>query len=160
MWLTLHVPQDERKHVDVGQKVRFAADGHAETAHGQITWKSPEVDDKTRTMKVRIELPNPKGHLLANTFGTGTIILREEPKALVVSNGAVHSDGNCHIVFVQDKDFHKSGAPKLFHVRSIRLGARNDKHTEVIGVLPGEFVVAQGSEALRTQLLKSSLGEG
>jgi membrane fusion protein, heavy metal efflux system len=161
MWLSLHVPQDDRQRVQVGHTVRFRADGLSEVVPGKITWKSPEVDDVRRTMQVRVELPNPKGHLLANTFGTGTIILREEKSAVVVKNGAVHSDGNCNIVFVRDKDFFTNGAPKLFHVRSIRLGARNDEYTEVIaGVLPGEVVIVNGSEALRTQLLKSTLGAG
>ena len=48
-------------------------------------------------------------------------------------------------MFVRDKDYLKAGAPKVFHVRKVRLGAKDGKNTEIIaGVLPGELVVDQG----------------
>ena len=80
---------------------------------------------------------------------------------MVVPNEAVQSDGDCQIVFVRNKRFFEADAPKLFHVRKVRLGARNDKYTEILaGVLPGEVVATKGSAALKAQLLKNSLGEG
>ena len=39
-------------------------------------------------MKVRVDLPNADGRLRANTFGTGRIVLREEPQAIVVPSEA------------------------------------------------------------------------
>jgi len=50
---------------------------------------------------------------------------------------------------------------KVFHVRSVRLGASNDEYTEVIsGVLPGEIIATAGSDVLKAQLLKNNLGAG
>jgi cobalt-zinc-cadmium efflux system membrane fusion protein len=64
-------------------------------------------------------------------------------------------------VFVRDKNFLHEGAPKVFHVRKVRPGARDDKYTEIIaGVLPGEVVATKGSGTLRGELLKNNLGEG
>ena len=52
-------------------------------------------------------------------------------------------------------------SPKVFHVRTVRLGAKNEKFTEIIaGVLPGEVVATKGSDVLRAELLKNNLGEG
>jgi len=49
----------------------------------------------------------------------------------------------------------------VFHVPTVRLGTKNEKYTEVLaGVLPGEVVAAKGSDVLRAELLKNSLGEG
>lgn len=49
----------------------------------------------------------------------------------------------------------------MFHVRTVRIGARDGKNTEIIaGVVPGELVVTKGSTALRAELLKNNLGEG
>jgi cobalt-zinc-cadmium efflux system membrane fusion protein len=119
------------------------------------------VDEKTRTVEVRADLDNANGRLRASTFGAGTIVLREEEQAVVVPHEAVHWEGNCHVVFVYDKDSPKKGAPKVFHVRSIRPGAKDDRHTEIIaGVLPGEMVATKNSGVLRAQLLKSNLGAG
>lgn len=160
MWLTLDLRVEDAKLVALGQEVRFWPDGGQE-ARGRITWISTEADQKTRTVKVRASLENGDGRLRANTFGSGKVVLREESQAVVVPNPAVHWEGCCHIVFVRDKDFFKDGAPKVFHIRIVRPGAKDDEQTEVIaGVLPGEVVATKGSAALRAQLLRGNLGEG
>jgi membrane fusion protein, heavy metal efflux system len=161
LWLTLHVRQEEVKHLALGQPVRFHPDGDREEAAGKVAWISTEVDEKTRTVKVRANLENAAGRLRANAFGAGRIILREEKYAVVVPKEAVHWDGDCHVVFVRDKDYLTEGAPKVFHVRPVRLGARDESHVELLaGVLPGEVVAAKGSAVLLAQLLKGQLGEG
>ena len=78
-----------------------------------------------------------------------------------VPNEAVQWDGCCSVVFVRDKDYLKPDAPKVFHVRKVRTGAKDGTNTEVVaGVLPGELVVTKGSGLLLTELLRGSLGEG
>jgi cobalt-zinc-cadmium efflux system membrane fusion protein len=163
MWLMLDVRQDDASFLSLGQKVLFkSSDSKTKTdASGTISWISTEVDDKTRTVKVRVDLPNTDHRLRANTFGTGRIVLREEPRAIMIPTEAVHTDGDCAIVFVRDKNFFKPDAPKFFHVREVRLGAREGDNTEIIaGVLPGEILASKNSMVLEAQLLKSNLGEG
>jgi cobalt-zinc-cadmium efflux system membrane fusion protein len=49
----------------------------------------------------------------------------------------------------------------VFHVRTVRLGAKNEKYSEVLaGVLPGEVIATKGSDVLRAEMLKNNLGEG
>jgi hypothetical protein len=86
------------------------------------------VDEKTRTVKVWAELAHADGKLRASTVGAGRIILREEPNAVVVPKDAVHWEGCCHVVFVRDKNYLKEGALKVFHVRKVVPGARNEQH--------------------------------
>ncbi len=94
----------------------------------------------------------------ANTFGTGKIVLRDEPKSIVVPSEAIHWDGKCNVVFVRDKNFFKPDAPKVFYVRSVRLGVKDGDNTEIIaGVLPGEVIASKNSVVLEAQLLKSSM---
>ena len=120
------------------------------------------ADGQTRMVQVRADLPNPDGQLRDETFGTGRVILREEQDAVVVPARSIHWEGCCHIVFVRDKSYFASPeSPKVFHVRSVRMGATNNGFTEIIaGVLPDEVVATQGSDVLRSQLLKNNLGEG
>lgn len=161
MWLMLNVRQEDAKYVSLGQPIRFATDSGGVRLTGQVTWISTTVDEKTRTVRLRAELPNPVGQLRASTFGAGQIVLREENQAVVVPNEAVHWDSSCYVVFVRNKDFFQENAPKVFHTRTVRLGARDDKHTEIIaGVLPGEVVANKGSGVLRSSLLKNNLGAG
>lgn len=163
MWLTLDVRQDDAKYLSLGQTVLFRPGDSKDEPQikGSLVWISTAADDQTRTVKVRVDLPNSDGKLRANTFGIGRIVLREEPRAVVVPSEAVHSDGDCSVVFVRDKEFLREGAPKYFHIRKVRLGVRDADTTEIIaGVLPGEVIASKNSVVLEAQLLKSNLGAG
>lgn len=162
MWLTLNVRHDQAEHVRIGQRVLFQPSHRAAAEiQGAVAWISTEVDDETRTVEVRVDLPNDDGSLRANTFGAGRIVLREEPQAIVVPSEAVHWDGCCQVVFVRDKNFLQPNAPKFFHVRKVRTGAQQGDVTEVIaGLLPGEVIASKNSRVLGAQLLKSNLGAG
>ncbi len=151
MWLMLNVSAEEAGRLALGQPVHFRPDGNHAEASGE-----------TRMVAVRAELDNPRGQLRNETFGTGRIVLREEQAAIAVPNEAIHWEGCCHVVFVRDRGyFDEPGSPKVFHVRTVRLGAKTEKCTEIIaGLLPGEVVATKGSDVLRAELLKNSLGEG
>jgi cobalt-zinc-cadmium efflux system membrane fusion protein len=163
MWLMLDVRQQDLGLLALGQDVGFRPGGRKDEAVGKLAWISTAVDQKTRTAKVRANLDNADGRLPAHLFGGGRVALRVEDRAVVVPSEAIQWDGDCHLVFVQDKDFHRESAPKVFHVRQVRPGVHNELQgtTEVIaGLLPGEVVATKGSDVLRAELLKSSLGEG
>ncbi|MHB8972731.1 MAG: efflux RND transporter periplasmic adaptor subunit [Pirellulaceae bacterium] len=162
MWLSLNVPLEDARRVAIGQEVQFRPDGDRHEVTGTLAWISTAADAQTRMVAARAELPNAEGQLRDETFGQGRIILRKEAEAIAVPNEAVHSEGCCHVVFVRDKGFFDSKtSPKVFHVRTVRLGAKNEKYTEILaGVLPGEVVATKGSDVLRAELLKNSLGEG
>jgi cobalt-zinc-cadmium efflux system membrane fusion protein len=165
LWLTLRVRLEDISRVAVGQAVRFRADGHPIEEAGTVAWVGPAADETTRTVPVRVALPNPAGRHRAGTFGTADIVLREEPHAVIVPASAVHWEGCCHVVFVRDERYDRPDAPKVFHVRTVRPGASAASAagpmTEIIaGVLPGERVAAAGSGVLRSELLKNNLGEG
>ena len=163
LWLTLNLRQDDAKYVSLGQKVLFRASGSANEpdSQGTVGWISTDADDVTRTVKVRVDLSNPDGKLRTNTFGTGRIVLREEPKSIVIPSDAIHWDGTCNVVFVRDKNFMQPGAPKVFHVRSVRPGVKENDTTEIVaGLFPGEVIASKNSVVLEAQLLKANLGAG
>jgi membrane fusion protein, heavy metal efflux system len=163
LWLNLNVRQEDAKYVSHGQPVLFRSSdsGNEPETKGTVSWISTGADDVTRTVKVRVDLPNTDGRLRANTFGTGRIVLRDEPKAIVVPSEAIHWDGTCNVVFVRDKNYFQPNAPKIFHVRTVRPGVKDGATTEVIaGLLPGEVIASKNSVILEAQLLKSNLGAG
>jgi membrane fusion protein, heavy metal efflux system len=161
LWLLLDVPVEQARYVQPGLLVRFVADGDSRTYEGPVTWISPEVEKETRTVKVRAELANQDGQLRSESFGSGQIVLREDPQAIVVPKEAIHWEGCCHVAFVRDRDYLKQGAFKVFHTRMVRPGTTSGRYTEVVaGLLPGEVVVTRGSGVLRAELLKGNLGAG
>jgi cobalt-zinc-cadmium efflux system membrane fusion protein len=161
MWLTLNVRLGDVRYLSLGQRVLFWPDDGTRGVGGTLNWISTRVDEKTRTVEARAEAENVDGMLRAGAFGSGRIVLRTEPRAVVVPSEAVHWEGCCHVVFVRDKDFLRPGSLKVFHVREVRPGVRDAQQTEIIaGLLPGEVVATRGTAALRAQLLKNNLGAG
>lgn len=168
MWLTLRVRSDHAGRIKPGQPVRFKHPGHTGPAawdSGSVVWVSPAADEKTRTVPVRVDLPNPSDRHHANTFGTAEVVLRAEPDAVVVPSGAVHWEGCCYVVFVRDRDYETTGAPKVVHVRKVRPGVETEAATGPVtevaaGLLPGEWVAVRNSGVFRSELLKNDLGEG
>jgi cobalt-zinc-cadmium efflux system membrane fusion protein len=161
VWLMLAVRGEDADRLAVGLPVHFRHPGHADADAGTVTWVSPAVDERTRTVAVRVELNNRDGRHAAGTFGRAEVVLRDEPNAVVVPSEAVHWEGDCHVVFVRDKGFDSAGSPKVFHVRTVKPGVSAGGRTELIaGVLPGELVATRQSGVLRSELLKADLGEG
>ena len=162
MWLQLSVPLENMNQIAIGQRIRFTPDGSRQVVEGELDWIDTSADQDTRMLEVRALLVNDGGRLRNETFGMGEIILREEADAIVIPTGASHWEGCCQVVFVRDKDYFSApDSYKVFHVRSVRLGAQNGDVTEVIsGVLPGEVIATAGSDVLKAQLLKNNLGAG
>lgn len=162
MWLQLSVPLENMDQLALGQRIRFTPDGSRQVVEGVLDWINTSADKDTRMLEVRAVLANNEGRLRNETFGMGEIVLREESDAIVIPTGASHWEGCCQVVFVRDKNYFDSpDSYKVFHVRSVRLGAVNGDVTEVIsGVLPGEVIATSGSDVLKAQLLKNNLGAG
>jgi multidrug efflux pump subunit AcrA (membrane-fusion protein) len=117
-----------------------------------VSWISTSVDEKTRTLKVRANLTNPKGRLRASTFGQGRIILREEKRAIVVPNEAVHWEGDCHVAFVRDKHYDPRGGEHWSNCMSM-LVTGGLTHGQVVG-----STEAKGGEVKEGRVTPSDLG--
>jgi cobalt-zinc-cadmium efflux system membrane fusion protein len=148
LWVTLDVRQEDIARLRKGQRITFRPDGAtAIETTGTVSWISTEVDDKTRTVRVRAEVENPDGQLRARSFGTGRILIAEQPEAVAVPSTALQWKGSDALVFIQQKD------GLSFEPRPVRLGLRDDDYTEVLdGVRPGEIVATTGSHMLKSQL--------
>jgi cobalt-zinc-cadmium efflux system membrane fusion protein len=155
MWVTASLPPADARRVAIGQEMVFMPDGAADDpVSGQIAWTSTEVDEKTRTVQVRAEVPNPEGRILAHTFGRARIAVARADAAVVVPSEAVQWDGAANVVFVRVNS-------TVFAARTVVLGAQQDGVTEIwSGLLPGERVATAGSYVLVSQLNNEKLGAG
>lgn len=161
VWLVLNVGQEDARYLQAGLPVEFRSDNDMHAATGRISWISPAIDQRTRTLQTRVALDPGQEGFRDKTFGTGRIILRQEPQAVVVPRAAVQTASDAQFIFVRDRDYLQAGAPKVFHVRQVRLGARDDKYVEVLaGVLPGEVVASEGASVLYAHVLRSNFGAG
>jgi cobalt-zinc-cadmium efflux system membrane fusion protein len=155
MWLCLDLPSNDLAQIKPDMMVRFQPDQSSlEPITGKINWISSEVDTRTRTGKVYVEVENASGNLRAGQFGMGTITILNEDEVLTVPEQAVQWDGCCNVVFVQQ-------AADVYEPRKVRLGThRAGFYTVQAGVMAGERVVTQGSYLMKTEILKDSIGAG
>ncbi len=161
MWLMMNFNQDDAGLIRIGSNVNFESDSNGNSVAGKVAWISPTIDDRTRTISVRANIVNDGEQMRNNTFGTAKVLLREEPKAMVVPKLAIQSTADATFVFVRDKNFFRPDSPLFFHVRQVAIGTSDDAHVELLaGVLPGEVIVTKGSASLLAQLLKGNLGAG
>ena len=146
--LIFNLPLEAVQLVKVGQDFRFKAElVEDQIITGKIDWVSPELDDKTHTVKVRASFANPDGKVRPNTFGKGEIQVGKQAKAIIVPDSCIQYMSNKPFIFVRLDDL-------SFQAKAVELGIRNgDKIQITKGLLAGEKVVFTGSNMLRAELL-------
>lgn len=159
VWIVANVPEAQMTLLRVGTaaEIRSAAIGDA-VLDARVSYIDPQLNEDTRTGRVRLDVPNPKGNLRAGMFvevgfqtGTGAATGEE----IVVPTIAVQRVGEKNIVFVPKED--EAGA---FEVREIETGGEVGEYTRISsGLKIGEKIATKGSFALKTQLQKAEMGE-
>lgn len=155
MWALLEVPESEAHLVRAGQPVRLWFEARpAETLEGSIARVGASVDRASRTVRARVELPNPDQHLKAGAFLRARVRVAADHEAVVIPEAAVQRAEGHTLAFVKKGE-------GLFEPVPIELGLTFGKLVEVTGGLaPGAEVVTTGAFLLKTELLKESIGAG
>jgi Cu(I)/Ag(I) efflux system membrane fusion protein len=69
LWIKLDAYESDMTWIRYGQKVEFTTEAYpGEVFKGKITFISPTLDSKTRTVKVRVNVSNPDGKLKPEMF--------------------------------------------------------------------------------------------
>jgi len=110
---------------------------------GRVSVVSDAVDPSTRTLRVRVVLPNSGNRIKPGMFG-GIRILRSTASGILVPASAVIRAGNDTYVFVG------SGNGR-FERRSVTPGRTSDGQAEIVsGINAGEVIVTEGALLLRS----------
>lgn len=159
VWVVANVPEAQMTllRVGTGAEIRSAAIGET-VLNARISYIDPQLNEDTRTGRVRLDVPNPNGNLRAGMFvevgfqtGTGEATGEE----LVVPTIAIQRIGEKNVVFIPKED--EAGA---FEVREIETGGEVENYTWVVsGLKVGEKVVTKGSFTLKTQMQKGEMGD-
>lgn len=77
LWLWLEAYESDLSWLRFGQEVNFTVEAYpGETFTGKVTFISPELDRKTRTVPIRVQVSNEQGRLKPGMFARGTIFSR------------------------------------------------------------------------------------
>lgn len=151
VWVFANLPIEEATRLKEGQPGTIVPkDGEALTA--PLTYIAPIADDKTRTVRVRVEVQNPDGRLKPNEYVDVRFSLAGAP-ALAVPQSAITTIGKARGVFSVRKG--------RYAFVPIETGREGGGWVEVrSGLVPGEEVATEGVFDLKNVLLKETIGEG
>lgn len=144
LWVLVDVYEDDVRFVRLGQQAKLAIQGLAEPVTAKIAFIAPTIDESTRTLKARLELPNSDRHLRPGAFATAEIEL-PLGRGVAVPESAIVRTGTRAITFVVH------GAPGgALHVepREISIGALIGGHYRVQSGLAVGDRVATGAQFL------------
>jgi membrane fusion protein, heavy metal efflux system len=154
LWMLASVRADQLARLHVGQSaVVSLPDAPGKSFSGKVANLGQRFDSTTRQMQVRIEFMNTGGRLRPEMLATAELPVGEKKAALLVPEDAVQQVNGQDAVFVRLSADH-------FVVRPIQAGDSAQGMVRVIsGIKPGDQVVTQGSFLVKSQLLRSSIGD-
>ena len=136
VWANAEVPESQAALLRPGAKVRArspAAPGAS--FEGRVQALLPEVNPTTRTLKARLELGNPDGHLVPGMFVQMQFMDMRAEKALLIPTEAVIQTGRRTVVMLAEEG-------GRFRPVDVEIGIESGGQTEVKrGLQPGQRVV-------------------
>ena len=153
VWIIADVYEFEAADIKLGQPATVTISSYpGREFKGKITYIFPQVDNATRTLKVRVELAN-KNFALKPDMYADVVLNITYGNQLVVPQEAVMDSGSEQLVYVSLKDGY-------FEPRKVQLGAKVDnKFIVLAGLTAGERVVTAGNFLIDSESkLKSAAG--
>ena len=145
MWFVFTAYEQDLPLIQMGQIVDIQTPSlPGQMLKARISFISPNLDEATRSTKVRVVLENPERRIKNNTFAEGLIAM-EMPDVLTVPRTAVLWAGTTSRVYVEKQI-------GVYEQRQVQLGRSGDEGWELLGGLTeGERVVTSGSMLLDGQ---------
>lgn len=144
VWVVLEAYESDLPWVKMGQQVEFQTEAHpGDVFKGVVVYIDPTVSEKTRTVNVRLDVPNPGGKLKPGMFVRAVKRARPDSskEALVIPVSAPLITGKRAIVYVQ-----VPGKEGTYEGREIVLGPRaGDFYVVRSGLSEGDWLVTKGN---------------
>jgi len=138
VWADADIYEYEVPFVHLGQRVSLSMSYYpGKTYTGNISYIYPTVDSQTRTVKVRIQIPNPGFAIKPQMFADAQLHVDYGMKVIVPQEAVLNSGTEQHVFVV-----HAGG---LFEPRKVAIGPVMDGNAVILsGLKPGETVVVSG----------------
>ncbi len=139
VWVNVDVYESEIPFVRLGQRASVTLSyDPGTTFNGKISYIYPYVDEKTRTAKARLEVPNPGFKLKPDMYVNAEIKI-DGGRHLAVPEEAVLDSGLRKIVFVDKGSGH-------FEPKEVKLGARLAGFYQIVsGLDEGQKIAASSA---------------
>jgi cobalt-zinc-cadmium efflux system membrane fusion protein len=155
VWMQVDAYEKDLSQLAMGQKVSaFVAAWPEREFKGEIQSIGAIVDKKSRTVKVRVVMPNPDGALKPGMFAKVSLAgsKGDAREGLFAPSAAVQRDGEKSIVFVPIGETE-------FQLREVETGVSADGWVQITrGLTAGEKVVTTGAFQLKSEARRESFG--
>jgi multidrug efflux pump subunit AcrA (membrane-fusion protein) len=147
VWVQAQIYEQDLPYVKLGQEATVTLSYLSDREfRGRVTYIYPNVDEKTRTARVRMEFHNPGYFLKPGMFATVQVSSELNPSVLLVPDMAILRSGEKYTAFVA-----LDGGK--FEPRTLTLGpqAENDMYQVISGLKEGERIVTSGQFMLDSE---------
>jgi len=136
VWVNVDVYESDIPFIKIGQQADIALSySPGETLKGRVSYIYPYLDEKTRTVKVRLQQPNPGNKLKPEMYVNAEIKIPGE-RQLSIPEEAVLDSGTRKIVFVDKGDGH-------YEAKEVKVGTKMEGFYQVLsGLKEGEKIAA------------------
>jgi Cu(I)/Ag(I) efflux system membrane fusion protein len=148
VWVILDAYEADISSLRAGQSVDFTVEAiPGQTFQGEVIFVDPILDEKTRTVRVRLNAENPDEQLKPGMFVRAKVhanisVGTNGNLPLLIPTSAVLKTGNRAVVYIRKPDTEEP----TFEGREIQIGARaGDYYIVTSGLNEGEEVVVQGN---------------
>ena len=151
VWVVAELPEQQASWAHKGDEaeVTIAALPEAKLS-GRLIYVADMVDPNTRTVTVRMELPNPQRKLKPHMLAT-LLIRKQGVQELILSDSAVLRVNDSDHVFIQT-------GPDVFQLKPVKLGIRYGNVRRILeGLKQGDKVVVEGGFHLNSERQRKEL---
>jgi RND family efflux transporter MFP subunit len=152
VWVLADVYQSEMAVAAPGNSAVVSASFlPGESFRGRVDFVYPTLTEETRTAKVRLVIPNPKGQLKPGMF-VRVSLSGKERKALAIPRSALIETGERQIAFVEQ-------SAGVYAPREVKTGVQGKDFIEVLsGLSEGEMVVTSANFLIDSESRIGALG--
>lgn len=151
VWVFANLPIEQARRFKVGDQGTIVPKG-AEPLMAPLTYLSPVADEKTRTIRIRLEVANQEARLKPQEYVDVRLSFDGAP-VLAVPADAVTMVGNSRGLFVQRE--------QGYDFVPVQTGREGGGWVEIVrGVAQGDRVVSDGVFDLKNVLLKAHIDSG
>jgi RND family efflux transporter MFP subunit len=132
------LPTEAMAQVKVGQRATFRAIGLDRLVEGRVAQVSPSLSQDGRTLRVRVEVPNPDGALKGGLFVEGVILGEGETKSPALPATLLKAQDRDAEIYIVEQEVARR--------RKVVLGPEQDGFRPVSGLAVGAQVVDSGKD--------------
>ena len=154
VWVTAAVNEQDLSLLRIGAAATLTTGGYPDTVfHGRVEMIGDTLDPQTRTVPVRIAVPNPESQLRPGMFATVQIAEPQTTSAIFVPQDALQDINGQTVVFVTRDGSH-------FRAQAVNVGLHSGRKAEITsGLVSGDRIVADGAFMVKSEMLKGSMDE-